>query len=81
MNKTLGALTLGALLALTGCEQEGPLERAGEDLDEAMEEMAEGLERNEGPAERAGERIDEAMEEMGERMERAGEEIQAGTSG
>lgn len=74
------ASLLAAALVVTGCEQEGPLERAGEDLDDAMEEMAEGLERNEGPVERAGERVDDAVEEMGERLERAGENIQGATS-
>lgn len=37
-------LASASLLALIGCEQEGPAERAGEKIDEAVESAGERLE-------------------------------------
>ena len=64
---------------LTACEKEGPLERAGENVDEAIEKAADKLEPNEGPAEKAGEKIDEAVEKLGEKIEETGDDIKKKT--
>jgi len=40
----LKALPLVCLFALAGCEQEGPMERAGEQVDEAAENVGENFE-------------------------------------
>lgn len=54
---------LGGLLA--GCEQEGPAERAGEQVDQAVEETREAVE--------------QATEEAGEQVERTGDAIREQT--
>jgi hypothetical protein len=68
--KSTGAmLAVGLLLiaALPGCERdEGPLERAGEKIDEAVDEV---LHPNEGPLEKAGRKTDEAVESVREKLE------------
>lgn len=64
---------------MTACEKEGPLERAGEKVDEAIEKAADKLEPNEGPAEKAGEKIDEAVEKVGEKIEETGDDIKKKT--
>jgi hypothetical protein len=56
------------LLMLGGCKPEGPAERAGKQLDEAVD----GLKKSEGPAERAGEKIDKAVDDTSEALEEAG---------
>jgi hypothetical protein len=58
---TMIATSLLAALLLAGCEREGPMERAGEQIDESAAE--------------AGEKVDEAAENAGEKLEEAGEEI------
>lgn len=74
----LGLLALALLLPLlSACEREGPAERAGEQIDEAVEQIRDP---DQGPAERTGERIDEtiekAKEETGEAIEQAGETLE-----
>lgn len=46
MNKTLVSTIVMALLLgpLAACEQEGPMEKLGENIDEAVEEAGEGIE-------------------------------------
>lgn len=39
-NLTLPLLLLGGLFGITACEQEGPLEQAGEEIDEAVEDVS-----------------------------------------
>jgi hypothetical protein len=53
--------TLFTAMLLTGCEREGPMERAGEQIDESVAE--------------AGEKVDDAAENAGEKLEEAGKEI------
>jgi hypothetical protein len=50
-------------VVLPGCEREGPMERAGERADEAVEETKDAVTKD-GPMERAGERVDETVEDM-----------------
>jgi hypothetical protein len=72
MRTRLGVLIAGFvfLLAAPGCREEGPAERAGQRIDEAVEKLRHG---DEGAAEEAGRRIDEAVEEMREAVEDASE--------
>ena len=60
----LAALTLAGL-SLSGCErEEGPGERTGERVDEAVEQLEEGDNplKREGTGEEVGEELDEATE-------------------
>ncbi|MGH8536470.1 MAG: BON domain-containing protein [Gammaproteobacteria bacterium] len=52
-------LSLGVVLTFTGCEQQGPAEKAGRQMDEA--------------AQQATEKAKEAGEAVGEKVEKAGE--------
>lgn len=63
MNKSdmLRRLGLALLIAMLGaglaaCEEEGPAEQAGENIDESMEEVGEGVEE-------MGEELEEAAED------------------
>ena len=56
------------VLALAGCRQEGPAERAGKQLDEAVDDLT----KPKGPAERAGETLDKAVDDTGKALEDAG---------
>ncbi len=51
------------LLGATGCREEGPAEKAGRQIDEAVEDMSE---KSEGALERLGREVDEAVEETKE---------------
>jgi hypothetical protein len=63
---TLLLLGLGALAA---CDDPGPLERAGEEVDEAVEDIGEG-------GETLGNRLDDAVDEVREGTEDAAEELE-----
>ncbi|MBD3240697.1 MAG: hypothetical protein GF331_08950 [Chitinivibrionales bacterium] len=74
-------MTLAAALALygwTGCERQGPAEKAGEAIDSTVQEMTTGSvdETTEGPMEKAGEKIDEAAEKTKDQMEKAAEKAE-----
>ncbi len=56
------AALLMALFIIGGCEREGPAERAGEEMDEAVGEAGE-------QAEQMGEQAQEQTEQMGEDMQ------------
>jgi len=62
---------LSLILMLGACQKEGPAERAGEKIDQAMEK--------EGPAEQAGEKIDQAMETVQEKTEEAVKQVESET--
>lgn len=64
LGKTLSAFAVSGLLAfaLAGCENEGPMEEAGENIDEGVEETRE-------EAEQAGDAMQEQMEETGDAIE------------
>ena len=46
------------------CDKEGPAEKAGEKIDEAVDEAGDKMEQ-------AGEKVDDAVEEAGDKMEKA----------
>ncbi len=66
-------------LVVVGCDDQGPAERAGEKIDEAVEEMGDKLDR-EGPMEKFGESLDNAMEntqdKIDQSIEKAGDKIE-----
>lgn len=64
-SQTLGALLImsASLFVLAGCQkEEGPLEKAGKQVDQAAENF--------------GQAIDGAAEKAGEQIEKAGEQVQ-----
>jgi len=82
--KLLVLLSFSAVLL--ACSEQGPAERAGEEVDEAAESIQESVDPD-GPAERAGEAIDDAMESIGDVLdpdgpaEEAGEEVDQAIDG
>jgi len=52
-----GLVPFALLLMLAGCEKEGPLERAAEEIDEAVEDVRAG-------GETTGNKIDDAIDEV-----------------
>ncbi len=74
------ALCMGAMLmALPGCQkEEGPLEKAGKEVDQAVEKMGQP---KEGPVEQAGQAVDNAMDKTGQQIEKAGDNIQDAAKG
>lgn len=54
------------LLLLVGCDRQGPLERAGEQVDEAVEDVRAG-------AEAAGDKIDDVVDDVVDAAEEAEE--------
>jgi len=59
-------LVLAAILAMgtplcTGCREKGPVEKAGEKIDEAVDKMKDAVDPK-GPAEQAGKKIDRALD-------------------
>jgi hypothetical protein len=66
---TLLLLTSLSLAVFTfGCESQGPAEKAGEKVDQSVENTKDAMEEasdkitGKGPAEKAGEKVDEAIE-------------------
>jgi uncharacterized protein YjbJ (UPF0337 family) len=53
---------MGGALVGVGCEREGPVEKAGKKVDQAIEETKDKL-HPEGPVEKAGKKVDQAVEE------------------
>lgn len=61
--KPLLVLLLGiSALSVAGCEEEGPAERAGAEIDDALSEAQDRLEA-------AGEEVDEAADEIRDALE------------
>jgi len=52
-----GLATFALLLVLVGCEKQGPLERAGEEVDEAVQDVRAG-------GETIGNKVDDAVDEV-----------------
>jgi hypothetical protein len=64
MIRVLGSalLVMGAALVGVGCERQGPVEKAGKKVDQAVEAAKDKL-NPEGPVEKAGKKVDQAVEE------------------
>ncbi|WP_052719244.1 hypothetical protein [Halomonas sp. HG01] len=60
-----------AAFGLAACEEEGPAEQAGENIDETMEEAGESMD---DAVDQAG----ESVEEMGDSVEEAADEADSG---
>jgi hypothetical protein len=61
-------LALSAALALgaVACKEEGPAEKAGRKMDEAVEKLRHG---GEGSVEKAGRKLDETFDDAGDEIE------------
>ena len=55
-------LVLGGALVGVGCEREGAVEKAGKQVDNAVEDVKDKI-NPEGPVEKAGKQVDKAIEE------------------
>lgn len=86
-NIGLGICIISLAIILQACEQEGPAEEAGEQVDtmledaqerfeEASEKMGDMVEQGKQQIEEAGEKMDDMIEQGGEQLEEAGEEMQ-----
>ncbi len=65
--------------ALSGCQKpEGPLEKAGKEVDQAVENFGQP---KAGPVEQAGQAVDNAAERAGQSIENAGEQVQDAAKG
>ena len=65
--------------ALPGCQKsEGPMEKAGKEVDQAVENFGEP---KAGPLEQAGQAFDDTAEKAGEKIEQAGEHVQDAAKG
>ena len=67
--KNILLLMVVASFALVACEDEGPLERAGEEVDEGIEDIRAG-------GETIGNKIDDAADEVRNKAEEAKEELE-----
>ncbi len=75
-NQSVSAFLLmsACVFALPGCQkQEGPMEKAGKEVDQAVEHFGEP---KAGPVEQAGQAVDDAAAKTGEKIEQAGDKIQ-----
>jgi hypothetical protein len=64
----IGLVSAALLTGLSGCEREGPLERAGEEVDEAVDTIRDGEESTSNKA-------DDAVDEMREGANDAADEV------
>ena len=55
-------LVVGGALMGVGCEREGPVEKAGKQVDQAVEGAKDKL-NPEGPVEKAGKKVDQAVDD------------------
>ena len=64
MIRVLGSalLVMGFALVGVGCEREGAVEKAGKQVDKAVEDVKDKI-NPEGPVEKAGKQVDKAIEE------------------
>ena len=86
-NIARGLCIIGLAVAFQACEQEGPAEEAGENIDNMMEsaqesfegageKMAEMIEQGKQQLEEAGEKMGEMVDQGEEQLEETGEQMQ-----
>lgn len=51
-----------SIIALAACKKKGPAEKAGERMDDAIEDVKDAV-NPKGPAEKAGEKVDEVLDQ------------------
>jgi hypothetical protein len=56
----LASLLIGATVFCTGCESKGPAERAGENIDQGVQNVKDTISPP-GPGEKAGREVDKAL--------------------
>jgi len=61
-------LGIGMACGVSGCRDEGPMEKAGRTIDETVEKLQHG---DEGALEKAGRKTDEALEKAEKKLEEA----------
>ena len=66
MNRTL-VLAAAMAIALGACEQQGPAEKAGERIDETMEEARESVN---DAAETAGDKLEDAADKVEQKLDK-----------
>jgi len=71
MRTTITLLAAIAAVSLTACQDRGPAEKAGEEIDEAVENVA-----DEGK--NLGNDVEDAMDEVRDGVEDAAEEVEEG---
>ena len=66
MNKQLIGAAIIILTVVVGCQQKGPAEKAGERIDEAVDNVQHGdfPLKHKGPMEKAGESVDDAVKKL-----------------
>lgn len=72
MTQELAVLATLLMIGAAGCRDEGPAERAGRQIDEAVEEARE---ETKGTLERLGHQVDEVVEETQEAAEEVEESV------
>jgi len=66
------AVALFLMVGMIGCDTQGPAEKAGQKIDQSVEEVKDAAEEagdkltGQGPAEELGEKIDDSVEEVKE---------------
>jgi tetrahydromethanopterin S-methyltransferase subunit B len=74
----LAGLLIGLMtVPLVACEKKGPAEKAGEQLDQTVEDTKDAL-NPQGPAEEAGEQFDQAVEDTKDALDPQGPAEEAG---
>jgi len=64
------AILFASLFMLLGCEDQGPMERAGEELDEAAEDIRAGGETLPNRLDDAADQVREAGEDVADELQR-----------
>lgn len=78
MKHTRKLLALFAFIALlagaVGCEKKGPMEKAGEAVDKAAEDVKDAFKKD-GPMEKAGEALDDAAKDVKKAVKDAADDV------
>jgi len=76
MNYKIVAILAAALLALTACEKKGPMEQAGEGIDNAVEDIqdntSDAIEDMKDKANDVADEIEEGADEVSDKIDDAG---------
>ena len=60
-NKLLAIAGVVCILAIAGCQQEGPAEKAGKSIDNAAQNASDALNPPKGPAQSVGRKVDRTL--------------------